>query len=103
MLFNGSILNFIKLVELSFENDKISPSLGIKINNILLEFFEGINDLQEIFVLKEEWIVSLFDFRNDFFNREQKSILIKVFLERLVLEFLQFIEGFWLFSNNILN
>ena len=45
MLLHRSILNFIKLIKLSFENDEVSSSLRIKINNILLEFFEGIDDL----------------------------------------------------------
>merc|ERR1711865_133171 len=45
MLLHRSILNFIELIKLSFENNEVSSSLRIKINNILLEFFEGIHDL----------------------------------------------------------
>jgi hypothetical protein len=50
MLLDRSVLDFIKLVELSLENDEVTTSLRIKIDNLLLELFESINDLKEILV-----------------------------------------------------
>ena len=50
MLLDRSVLDFIKLIELSLENDEVTTSLRIKIDNLLLELFESINDLKEILV-----------------------------------------------------
>jgi len=50
MLLDRSVLDFIKLVELSLENDEVTTSLRIKIDNLLLELFESIYDLKEILV-----------------------------------------------------
>ena len=80
MLFDWSILNFIELIKLSLENDEISSSLSIEVNNILLEFFKSINDLKEVSVWKEESVVSSFNLGDDILNWEEHSILIKVSL-----------------------
>jgi len=80
VLFDWSILNFIELIKLSLENDEISSSLSIEVNNILLEFFKSINDLKEVSVWKEESVVSSFNLGDDILNWEEHSILIKVSL-----------------------
>ena len=69
MLINRSILNFIQLVKLPLENHEVSTSLSIKIDDVLLEFFKGVNDLKEVLVCQKEPVISGFDFVNDFFNR----------------------------------
>mgnify|MGYP001166987143 CR=1 FL=1 len=69
MLINGSILNFIQLVKLPLENHEVSPSLSIKIDDVLLEFFKGVNDLKEVLVSQKEPIISGFNFLNDFLDR----------------------------------
>lgn len=81
MLLHRSVLDFIKLVELSLENDEVTTSLSIKINNLLLEFFEGIYDLKEILVGEEESVIAVTDFGDDLLNWEEQCILIKVILE----------------------
>lgn len=88
MLFDWSILNFIELIKLSLENDEISSSLSIEVNNILLEFFKSINDLKEVSVWEEESVVSSFNLGDDILNWEEHSILIKVSLQSSMLEFL---------------
>lgn len=80
MLFDWSILNFIELIKLSLENDEISSSLSIEVNNILLEFFKSINDLKEVSVWEEESVVSSLNLGDDILNWEKHSILIKVSL-----------------------
>lgn len=88
MLFDWSILNFIELIKLSLENDEISSSLSIEVNNILLEFFKSINNLKEVSVWEEESVVSSFNLGDDILNWEEHSILIKVSLQSSMLEFL---------------
>ena len=81
MLLDRSILDFIKLIELSLENDEVTTSLGIKIDNLLLELFESINDLKEILVCQEESVIAVINFGDDLLNWEEECILIKVILE----------------------
>ena len=80
MLFYWSILNFIELIKLSLENDEISSSLSIEVNNILLEFFKSINNLKEVSVWEEESVVFFLNLGDDILNWEEHSILIKVSL-----------------------
>ena len=103
MLFNWSILNLIKLVQLLFENNEISSSLGVYLNNRGLEFLESINNLQKVFVWQEISVIFLLNFGNDCFNREEKSILIEILFQRFMLELLEFIESWILFCDNVLN
>ena len=81
MLLDRSVLDFIKLVELSLENDEVTTSLRIKINNLMLELFKGIHDLKEILLSQEELVIALTDFANDLLDWEEQCILIKIILE----------------------
>lgn len=81
MLLDRSVLDFIKLIELSLKNDEVTTSLSIKINNLLLELFEGIYDLKEILVSEEESVIAFINFGDDLLNWEEECILIKVILE----------------------
>jgi hypothetical protein len=69
MLADGSVLDFVHLVQLSFEDNEVSPSLSAKINILLLIFLKGINDLVEISGLKEELEVAGADSGLDLLNR----------------------------------
>ena len=81
MLLDRSVLDFIKLIELSLENDEVTTSLSIKIDNLMLELFESIYDLKEILVSEEESVIAVFNFGDDILNWEEECILIKVILE----------------------
>ena len=69
VLINRSILNFIELVKLPLENHEVSSSLSVKVNHVLLEFFKGVNNLEEVFVGQKESIVSSLNLGDNFFNR----------------------------------
>jgi hypothetical protein len=69
VLINRSILNFIELVKLPLEDHEVSSSLSVKVNHVLLEFFKGVNNLEEVFVGQKESIVSSLNLGDNFFNR----------------------------------
>lgn len=69
MLVDRAILNFIQLVELPLENHEVSSSLGVEVDNVLLEFLQSINDLEEVLVGQEEPVVSGLNLFDDCFNR----------------------------------
>lgn len=102
MLLDRSVLDFIKLVELSLENDEVTTSLRIKINNLMLELFKGIHDLKEILLREEELIIALTDFANDLLDWEEQCILIKIILEGNLVIFTNLESCGLLLSNNIL-
>jgi hypothetical protein len=52
-----------------FENDEISSSLSVEVNNILLEFFKSINDLIEVSACEEESRVSCFNLGDGILNK----------------------------------
>ena len=85
-------MDLINLVKLSFENDEVSSLLRIKINNLLFKLFKSVNDLEEVSVIQEEAIVSLFDSLDDFFDWVQEGVLVEVSLQGTMLEFLESIK-----------
>jgi len=99
MLLDRSVLDFIKLIELSLENNEVTTSLRIKINNLLLELFESIYDLKEILVCEEESIIAFINFLDDLLDWEEECILIKVILEGNLVVFAN-LESSWFFLCN---
>jgi hypothetical protein len=91
------------LVKLSLENDEISSSFTVEVNNLGLEFLEGIDNLQEVIVCQEESVISFFNFGNDGFNWEKQCILIEVLLQSIMLKLLQLIKSGLLLGHHILN
>jgi hypothetical protein len=87
MFINRPVLDFIDLIKLSFENNKVSALLRIQVNNLSLKLFKSIYNLKEVTVFKEEAIVSLLDLLDNVFDWVQEGVLIKVFLQGTMLEF----------------
>jgi len=89
MLINRSVLDLVKLVELSLEHHEITSRLRVQVHNIALELFQCINNLQEVLMCKEELEVFLTHSLDDLLNRIEVSILIEELLQismRVVLE-----------------
>jgi hypothetical protein len=80
MFINRPVLDFIDLIKLSFENNKVSALLRIQVNNLSLKLLKSIYNLKEVTVFKEEAIVSLLDLLDNVFDWVQEGVLIKVFL-----------------------
>jgi hypothetical protein len=76
--------------------------LSIKVNYGGLEFLESIDNLKEVLVLQEVSVISFAHLRDDGFNWEKHGILIEVLLKGSVLELLQLVESWLLFSNDVI-
>ena len=89
MFINRSVLDLVKLIELTLKDHEITSRLRIQVDNIALELFNGINNFQEVLMSKEELEVFLINFFDDLFNRIKVSILIEELLQILMRVFLQ--------------
>jgi len=90
------------LIQLPLENNEVSSSLSVKVNNGGLEFLKSVNNLKEVFVLQEESVISLTNLVDNGFNWEKHGILVEVLLKGPMLELLQLVESWLLFSNDVI-
>jgi len=102
MFINRSVLDLVKLIELTLKDHEITSRLRIQVDNIALELFNSINNFQEVLMSKEELEVFLINFFDDLFNRIKVSILIEELLQILMRVFLQ-LKSCWLFFGDNLS
>ena len=57
MLVNGAILDLIDLVKLALELDEFLSALRLDVDNALLVLLERVDDLHEVALLEEEFVV----------------------------------------------
>ena len=81
MLIYRSILDLVKLIELSFKNHEISSWLWVQVNNIALKLFESVNNFEEVLMCKEKLEVFLVYFLNNLLHWIKVSILIEKCLQ----------------------
>jgi hypothetical protein len=84
VLVEGSVLNFIKLVQLSLKDDEIFTCLRVKIQNFILHHLKGICNFQEVLLGEEEVEISLHYFLLELIKRDHNSVLLKVLLQASV-------------------
>jgi hypothetical protein len=75
------VTHFVHLVELTFENDKVTTFLGFSIDHTCLELLEGIDNFKEVSVIKEEAEVFRLTLLNDSIDWEKQGVLVKVVLQ----------------------
>lgn len=71
MFPDGSVTNFIHLVELSLEKYEIATSLWLFINHTSFKLLKSVNDFEEVSMVKEEVKVFAFRLLYDSFNWEE--------------------------------
>lgn len=54
MLPDTSVANFVHLVELTFENNKVSSFLGLSVNHALFKLLKSVNDFEKVAVVEEK-------------------------------------------------
>jgi hypothetical protein len=69
------------LVELSLENDELTPLLRLPVNHASFKLLESVHDFEEIAVIEEEAKVFSFGFLDNCLNGEKQCVLIEVGLE----------------------
>ena len=71
MLPDTSVANFVHLVELPFENNKVSSFLGLSVNHTLFKLLKSVNDFEKVAVIEEKVKVLLLGFLHDCLNWEK--------------------------------
>lgn len=103
VLFDGSMLDLIELIELLLEYVKVTALLCVKINVELLILLERVDYFVELRLIKEESVVPDLDTSFDLLDWHAQSFLVEEFLERLLsIRFKLCEQGSLLGSNDIL-
>ena len=90
MLIDGSLLHFVSLVEPSLEKIEFTTLVSIKVDIFFLVFFKTVCDLQEIGVIKEEFVITLSNLIFEGFNWDELPIfIVEVIRERGRVVFVQ--------------
>jgi len=89
VLPDTSVTDLIHLIELAFENNKVSSLLGLCVYHTLLKLFKSVYNLEKVAVVEEKVKVFLGGFLYDCLHWEKQSVLIEVLLELTVAVCLQ--------------
>ena len=84
MLLYRPVLDLIELIKLPLKHVKVATFLSIEVNVHILVFFECVDNFIELWLAQEQCIVSHYHTSLDLVCWHTQSLLIKVFLQRLL-------------------
>lgn len=93
VLPDGSMAHLVHLVELALEQNEVTAGLRLAVHHALFELLEGVDDLEEVSVVKEEIEVLDLGLLDDGLNWDEQSVLVEVGFELRVAVSLQSARG----------